>query len=540
MKLRKQVAFGVIASLVVLSACSKDDATSTPSASTATSSAPETAAATKAPPLTLNWLTFVPTNDVSLPAPDKDYIRQAIEQKFNVKLNMEYGVPGEDHKTKINLKISSGATPDMFQADGAQTNQFIIDKAVADLTPYVNPQTMPNYYKWVTPEIIQRYQVQEVFMRAPVPYEKQLYQSYYVRKDWLDKLGLKVPTNYDEMINVMKAFTFGDPDGNGRNDTYGFTTFGNGIGVSKQFPEWYKNGLGIDLWYDQAHGEYVDPQSDIRAGKVLDDIRAVLAQKIVDPDWFLAKPGQELEKVEAGKAGIFQSLLRTAAFDNVATSVKKKTIDISGVKTADFVPFHIMPDAVNYAALPGVPFLFGAKTPPEKIKKSIEIMDWLAGPEGYLLSHFGKEGTNYTKSGNTITLIPDAITKDNQANGNFFDVYSSIFAYGVQDPSPIGLTIIDPRETDHDRAIVEKLKSYKYPVLGTNVAPPPGFDIGAFRTQMRAYMVKILFEEKDASNWPKYRKELMTTYHGKEIFDNYAKTISQVFKTPVVFKSENP
>ncbi|MGG1513782.1 extracellular solute-binding protein [Paenibacillus oryzisoli] len=539
MHLPKKVTFGIISSLVLLSGCS-DDSSPSSSPSSSSSSPQASAAETKASPMALSWLFFVPTNDVALPSPDKDYIRQTIEQKFNVKLNMEYGVPGEDMKNKINLKIASNSTPDMFQADGAQTNQMIIDKAVADLTPYVNPQTMPNYYKWVTPDIISRYQVQNVFMRAPVPYEKQQYQSYYVRKDWLDKLGLKVPTTYDEMINVMKAFTFNDPDGNGKNDTYGFTTVGNGTTISKQFPEWYKNGLGVDLWYDQAHGEYVDPQSDIRAGKVLDDIRATLAQKIVDPDWFLAKPGQELEKVEAGKAGIFQSLLRTAAFDNVATSVKKKTIDISGVKTADFVPFHISPDAVNYEALPGVPFLFGTKTPPEKIKKSIEIMDWLASPEGYLLAHYGKEGVNYTRSGNTITLIPDAITKDNTANGNFFDVYSSIFSYGVQDPSPIGLTIIDPRETDHDRAIIAKLKTYKYPVLGTNVAPPQGYDIGAFRTQMRAYMVKVLFEEKDSSNWPKYRKELMTTYHGKEIFDNYAKTISDVFKAPVVFKADNP
>jgi len=223
----------------------------------------------------------------------------------------------------------------------------------------------------------------------------------------------------------------------------------------------------------------------------------------------------------------------------VATSVKKKTIDITGVKTADFVPFHIAPDAVSYDALPGVPFLFGTKTSPDKIKRTIEILDWLASPEGYLLSHYGKEGVNYTKSGNTVTLIPDAITKDNAANGNFFDIYGSIFAYGVQDPSPIGLTIVDPRETDHDRAILAKLKTYKYPVLGTNVSPPKGYDIGAFRTKMRSYMVKVLLEEKDSSNWPKYRQDLMTTYHGKEIFENYALNISTAFKKPVTFKSEN-
>lgn len=43
-----------------------------------------------------------------------------------------------------------------------------------------------------------------------------------LRKDWLDKLGLQVPQTTDELMQIAKAFTEEDPDGNGSKDTTGF------------------------------------------------------------------------------------------------------------------------------------------------------------------------------------------------------------------------------------------------------------------------------------------------------------------------------
>ena len=48
----------------------------------------------------------------------------------------------------------------------------------------------------------------------------------YYRHDWLTKFGQAVPTNWDEMIEFAKYATFNDPDGNGRDDTYGISVYG--------------------------------------------------------------------------------------------------------------------------------------------------------------------------------------------------------------------------------------------------------------------------------------------------------------------------
>ena len=41
-------------------------------------------------------------------------------------------------------------------------------------------------------------------------------RGWWVRQDWLDKLGLKAPQNVDELYTVLKAFRDRDPNGNGK------------------------------------------------------------------------------------------------------------------------------------------------------------------------------------------------------------------------------------------------------------------------------------------------------------------------------------
>ena len=42
-----------------------------------------------------------------------------------------------------------------------------------------------------------------------------------IRKDWLENLGLDYPETIEEFREVVRAFTEDDPDGNGKDDTYG-------------------------------------------------------------------------------------------------------------------------------------------------------------------------------------------------------------------------------------------------------------------------------------------------------------------------------
>ena len=52
----------------------------------------------------------------------------------------------------------------------------------------------------------------------------------FIREDWLENLGLETPSIIDEFIAVAEAFTNGDPDQNGQDDTYALAL--DGVDVS--------------------------------------------------------------------------------------------------------------------------------------------------------------------------------------------------------------------------------------------------------------------------------------------------------------------
>ncbi|UKS28607.1 extracellular solute-binding protein [Paenibacillus sp. HWE-109] len=523
----------LLASSLLLAACSdaKEGASSSPAGKTGVSSSPDA----KKEKLDLKW-TVIADASSQLPSADKDFVKSAIEEKFNVTLKMTYLPLGQDYTNKLNTMIASGDIPDLFYAEGVPSNNYIRDGVARDLTGIVTPEKMPNYFKnWVTEANLKSYQVQSAFKRAPVPYETNYYRTFYIRKDWLDKLNLKMPTNYDELVNVMKAFTFNDPDGNGKNDTYGFTAAGSGTSVSMDFPEFLQNGLVGDTYVDGD--QFIDVRSDIRMQNVLTDIKKLLDLKVVDPDWFLNKYGQHFDKAAQGKAGIVIGQGRDLAFDNNPAGLQMKSKQ-AGQTTADWEPFHPWEKTGTWVeTIPGNPFLISSKTSDAKVQRSIEILDWLAGEEGFLLTRYGKEGVHYKRNGKTIEVNQDAYKKDVIDNNNFIEIYGW---FTPRKPEVFGLNVVDPKITERDKKIVEKINSYKIlPSVGTALTVKEGMDLGAMRKRMNELHIQVVYKDKDASNWPQYRQEIMTKFGGKAIFDNYAELATAAKGKTIKFKAEN-
>lgn len=97
----------------------------------------------------------------------------------------------------------------------------------------------------------------------------------YINKQWLDKLGLKAPTNWDELYNVLMAFKTKDPNGNGKADEIPMdfsptpTNFGyfnasillssTGITLSNASPDGYfvENGKVKNFYVDDRYKQLV-------------------------------------------------------------------------------------------------------------------------------------------------------------------------------------------------------------------------------------------------------------------------------------------
>ena len=125
-----------------------------------------------------------------------------------------------------NLKIASGEYPDLFFGPKSlshdEVQKYGADGILIDLEPLLD-QYAPNINK-----IRQEYPLYDGFVRSM---DGKIYQlasftdegfdshiSSIINKEWLDNLGLQVPTTTDELYAVLKAFKENDPNRNGQKD----------------------------------------------------------------------------------------------------------------------------------------------------------------------------------------------------------------------------------------------------------------------------------------------------------------------------------
>lgn len=149
-----------------------------------------------------------------------------LEDKYNIDIELVV-LPGwSDGQAKINLLMADDKErPDIIWWWGMD-NDFVLWKdsgLLVDAAPYMEKYTnIRDYYnKMDEKTLFYASSDNSSVYRIPGDVSEPSCEVTWVRKDWLDNLGLKVPTTLDELCDVMRAFTFDDPDGNGIDDTYG-------------------------------------------------------------------------------------------------------------------------------------------------------------------------------------------------------------------------------------------------------------------------------------------------------------------------------
>jgi putative aldouronate transport system substrate-binding protein len=227
----------------------------------------------------------------------------------------------------------------------------------------------------------------------PPPLPKR--EGFLIRKDWLDKLNLEVPTNPEELLAVAKAFTEQDPDGNGKNDTYGlggFITGGQGLGNRFDFIMGAYNVPG--LW------NFADPANfglNVRNPKYIEALtffKSVVDAKAIDPDWPTLKRDDFRARWKQGLFGIMWE-------DFAALSNKSNYTPFDeNFPDAEWIPVAapVGPDGdAYYGVYTGRGQIFGVSQNAVDAGKGeaiARLLEWMA-TDGYYLLGFGEEGVNF-------------------------------------------------------------------------------------------------------------------------------------------------
>ncbi len=222
----------------------------------------------------------------------------------------------------------------------------------------------------------------------------------YVRQDWLDNLGMDTPTNYDEFIAMLDAFTYGDPDGNGADDTFGITMPGL---ISAETPyaiyqrEFYQDAE--PGFHQNEDGVWVDGMTEPEMAEALQRMKDAYSAGYIDKEVVTNKTSTSREKFYAGQTGVF----------NYWAGTWNKTLQNNlTAQNPDGVVAPIPAiEETYYIERPSTAFAItsAAENPEGIFKYLIEYSH--DGGEGQLLFTRGVEGVNYTVEDGVYTQLPD-------------------------------------------------------------------------------------------------------------------------------------
>lgn len=189
----------------------------------------------------------------------------------------------ENAKQQLSLMIADGEMPEVMRIDPDTYLDYARQGAFLDITDDI--QNYPNLAEYCAPTL----DFAKVDGRLYcVPSNGFLKTDYTiaVRKDWLDNLNLDVPTTLEDWKNVMRAFTFDDPDGNGKNDTYGFCCRG----------LTYMGAFFGAFGATDKHAYILNDDGTVTTNVISDDYKKALnclhdlyAEGVIDPEVFTAK-----------------------------------------------------------------------------------------------------------------------------------------------------------------------------------------------------------------------------------------------------------
>ncbi len=143
-----------------------------------------------------------------------------LEKTSNVKIDWQWKAQS-DWDTQKNIMLASGTLPSLILGDLTLSETDIMNN-VEYFLPLQNlvKEYMPNYTKALNEDSYLKGYVtypdgNMYSMGSRMPSRPYVTFLPTINKAWLDRLGLQVPTNMDELYNVLKAFKDKDANGNG-------------------------------------------------------------------------------------------------------------------------------------------------------------------------------------------------------------------------------------------------------------------------------------------------------------------------------------
>lgn len=246
---------------------------------------------------------------------DNAWVR-AYEDELGIKIDYKWTVPQVQASDKINVLIATNDLPDLMNVDMKQLQRLVESKeeSIAPLDQVYNDYAT-DLTKGIRPLddiAFKSANFNGKLMALPHNATTGLDRVpvMWIRQDWLDKLNLEKPTTMDELTAVAEAFVKNDPDGNGKDDTYG-------IGLTKDILNTFAGADSMFFSYHAYPGKWIQgDDGSIVYGSIQPEMKDALlklqelyAKGVFDPEFGTKDSGKVAEYTSAGRIGIEMGMM---------------------------------------------------------------------------------------------------------------------------------------------------------------------------------------------------------------------------------------
>ncbi len=232
-----------------------------------------------------------------------------LEETMNIQLEWLWSTNTDQYPQKVNIAITSDDIPDVMQVNAAQLKMMYDNEQIMDITEVLDENLAP-----YTKEVLNSdggiamdaatfdgkiYAIPKI--GSPLMTAKVL----WVRTDWLENLDLELPETVEDMRAIATAFTTQDPDGNGKDDTFGLAAYkdlyGSGFADLTGFFNAYHAYPGI--WVEKEEGVVwggIQPEVE----EALKALNEMYTAGEIDPEFGVKDANKVNEDVSAGKFGM--------------------------------------------------------------------------------------------------------------------------------------------------------------------------------------------------------------------------------------------
>lgn len=232
------------------------------------------------PPYTISW-----TMHQNTPVPEDAEMITYIEDLFDVNLEV-WNLENKRYEDLLDLKLAQGNIPDLLRIrQPHDLLKYQMQGVLAEIPEDVLEEHAPNIVKRIR-DYDSRYleygKINGALYGIPVINQTNIYRTPVVyREDWLEKLGLDIPRTLDEFETVMYAFAKGDPDGNGKQDTYGLSK----EGLNVVFGAFGQSVFTEQLYFNQKNNRLVIGALEPEMKKALAYLQKWYQDGIIDPEF---------------------------------------------------------------------------------------------------------------------------------------------------------------------------------------------------------------------------------------------------------------